>query len=324
MKKKHTVPSLRTTMTLCLAASVLAGCATRPPRQPPAPVSLPPPPPDQMVVLPPPPPPPVVRPMPPPIATRAPRAVPTPSPAVNTPAAPRAGTSHTVKKGESLSTIAARNKISTRELAEYNRIADVNRVRAGQVILIPGGTTSTPAVKNSSPRAVPPSAPSIAGTSYVVQSGDSLSTVAARNGTTVAALKSANNLTSDRIRVGQTLKLPGASGGSVADSVVTGGTETTTPAPEATPASPRPTSTPMPLAGGTLLEPAPAATPKPTAVPDAAVGKAFPIVVEQGETLADIARSYIVPIEEIRKINNLPANAEVKAGDTLLIPPSVY
>ena len=262
--------------------------------------------------------------MPPPIATRAPRAVPTPSPAVNTPAAPRAGTSHTVKKGECLSTIAARNKISTRELAEYNRNADVNRVRAGQVILIPGGTASTPAVNNGSTRAVPPSAPSIAGKSYVVQSGDSLSTVAARNGTTVAALKSANNLTSDRIRVGQTLKLPGGTGGSVANNVVAGGTDTTNPAPEATPASPRPTSTPMPLAGGTLLEPAPAATPKPTAVPDAAVGKAFPIVVEQGETLADIARSYIVPIEEIRKINNLPANAEVKAGDTLLIPPSVY
>src|SRR5690606_26999260 len=57
---------------------------------------------------------------------------------------------------------------------------------------------------------------------------------------------------------------------------------------------------------------------------EAVVGKAFPIVVEAGETLEDIARAYIVPVEEIRKINNLAPGAQVKAGDTLLIPPSVY
>ena len=43
---------------------------------------------------------------------------------------------------------------------------------------------------------------------YTIKSGDSLSTIAARNGTTVAKLKAANSLTSDAIRAGKTLKIP--------------------------------------------------------------------------------------------------------------------
>ena len=47
-----------------------------------------------------------------------------------------------------------------------------------------------------------------AGQTYTVQSGDTLYEIANRFGTTVSALKSANNLTSDMIRVGQVLSIP--------------------------------------------------------------------------------------------------------------------
>lgn len=47
-----------------------------------------------------------------------------------------------------------------------------------------------------------------ASTVYQVKSGDSLEKIAHANGTTVKALKEVNNLTSDRIRIGQKLKLP--------------------------------------------------------------------------------------------------------------------
>ena len=47
-----------------------------------------------------------------------------------------------------------------------------------------------------------------AGQTYTVQSGDTLYEIANRFGTTVSALKSANNLTSDIIRVGQVLSIP--------------------------------------------------------------------------------------------------------------------
>ena len=44
--------------------------------------------------------------------------------------------------------------------------------------------------------------------SYTIKSGDSLSTIAARNKTTVAKIKAANGLKSDLIRAGKTLKIP--------------------------------------------------------------------------------------------------------------------
>ncbi|MBL9132936.1 MAG: LysM peptidoglycan-binding domain-containing protein [Verrucomicrobiaceae bacterium] len=46
------------------------------------------------------------------------------------------------------------------------------------------------------------------GGSYTIKSGDSLSVIAARNGTTVAKLKAANGLKNDMIRAGKTLKIP--------------------------------------------------------------------------------------------------------------------
>lgn len=46
------------------------------------------------------------------------------------------------------------------------------------------------------------------GGTYVVKSGDSLSSIARRNGTTVAKLKAANGLKSDMIRDGRALKIP--------------------------------------------------------------------------------------------------------------------
>ena len=43
---------------------------------------------------------------------------------------------------------------------------------------------------------------------YKVKSGDNLIKIAQQFGVTVRALRSANNLTTDRITVGQTLKIP--------------------------------------------------------------------------------------------------------------------
>jgi LysM repeat protein len=45
--------------------------------------------------------------------------------------------------------------------------------------------------------------------SYTVRSGDTLSGIASRHGTTVAALRSANGIRGDMIRIGQRLKVPG-------------------------------------------------------------------------------------------------------------------
>ena len=48
------------------------------------------------------------------------------------------------------------------------------------------------------------------GAVYLVKSGDSLTRIAKTHGVTIKALKTANNLTSDRIVVGEQLKIPAA------------------------------------------------------------------------------------------------------------------
>jgi LysM repeat protein len=50
---------------------------------------------------------------------------------------------YVIKLGEALSDIAARNGLSTRELALFNNIEDPNRVQAGDRIVIPPPSPST-------------------------------------------------------------------------------------------------------------------------------------------------------------------------------------
>jgi peptidoglycan endopeptidase LytF len=256
----------------------------------------------------------------------------TPKPIDVRPVAPLGGTPYTVKKGDSLSLIASKHGVRAQDLANHNRIANTNSLRVGQVLLIPGNGKKPAGgiTQSSGPRPAAPAPVAATGGTYVVKSGDSLSKIAQQNRTSVRALKDANGLSSDVVKVGQTLKLPGASATTSTLAAAPRATPSAiTPNGAPTPAATRPiaavpTPTPRPL--DTNLEnfsttPAPAPT---VARTSAALDKAFPIVVEEGETLDDIARSYIVPKEEIRKLNNLPADAVLKAGQTLLIPPSVY
>ncbi len=53
-----------------------------------------------------------------------------------------------------------------------------------------------------------PSAGPANGNEYVVQKGDTLTSIAKNNGVTVADLRKANNLTSDSLKVGQKLVIP--------------------------------------------------------------------------------------------------------------------
>ena len=80
-------------------------------------------------------------------------------------------------------------------------------------------TQSESAVVKAKPKAKPEAKPKTTvakvkpkpkpkATRYVVKKGDSLSTIASRNGTTVSAIKSANSISGTLIRPGQTLSLP--------------------------------------------------------------------------------------------------------------------
>ncbi|MBN1920102.1 MAG: LysM peptidoglycan-binding domain-containing protein [Anaerolineae bacterium] len=119
-----------------------------------------------------------------------------PAPAPTQPA-PSTGGLHTVQPGETLSAIALRYGVSSWALVQANHLASVNLIYVGQQLIIPGGAAA-------------PGTPVPAAGTYTVRPGDSLSSIAARFGTTVAALAAQNGITNpELIYVGQVLRLSG-------------------------------------------------------------------------------------------------------------------
>ncbi len=118
------------------------------------------------------------------------------------------GTSeYKVAKGDTFSVIAKKFNVSSRAIAAANPKVDPTKLQIGQTLVIPaaGAATSTavaPAQGTSS---------TSNGQVYTVRSGDNLTKIATNHGVSVKALRSANNLTSDRITVGQKLKIPAKS-----------------------------------------------------------------------------------------------------------------
>lgn len=99
----------------------------------------------------------------------------TPAPA---PAAPAATVVHTVSWGETLSSIAARYGTSWQALQAANGIANANFIYVGQRIVIRGGSSTA----------------STAARSHVVVRGETLSSIAARYGTSWQQLAAKNSL----------------------------------------------------------------------------------------------------------------------------------
>lgn len=139
--------------------------------------------------------------------TAAPAAAPAASvPAGGAAAAPvvAAGGTYTVRAGDTLSGIARRLGTTVPALTQANGLRSANLIYVGQTLTVPGA---------AAPAAVPAAAPAPAaqpGGSYTVRSGDTLIGIARAHGTTVAALREANGLSSSLIYAGQRLTVPGA------------------------------------------------------------------------------------------------------------------
>ncbi|MGH7954202.1 MAG: LysM peptidoglycan-binding domain-containing protein, partial [Limisphaerales bacterium] len=156
-----------------------------------------------------------------PIVTNPPIVTPT----VQTPE--NSGTEYVVIKGDSFSKIAKKFGVTVRSLENANPGITPTRLQIGQKLLIPAassGNATTPETENSA------AATNTGETVYTVKSGDTLTKIARRHGTTVKAIVSENNLSTMQIKVGQKLKIPAKAPSAV-------------PAPVA-PESVAPTSTP--------------------------------------------------------------------------------
>jgi LysM repeat protein len=115
------------------------------------------------------------------------------------PARVAAGGVYRVQAGDTLSGIAAANGVAMAELASLNGLSDPYVLSVGQELKLPGGNTAQAAT----------GAPVATGTTYTVQTGDTLGAIAARAGTSVEALAAANGLAdANSLRAGQELQIP--------------------------------------------------------------------------------------------------------------------
>lgn len=120
------------------------------------------------------------------------------------------GTSYTVQPGDTLSAIASRHGTTVRAIMSANGLSSTV-IRAGQTLSIPSGSRSSGSSSSGSYNPSPSTGGS-AGGSYIVRAGDTLSGIAASYGVSLAALKSANGIYSDRILPGQGLAIPSGGG----------------------------------------------------------------------------------------------------------------
>lgn len=187
---------------------------------------------------------------------------------------------YTVKRGDTLSGIASKHKISLTNLMKWNDL-DTTLIYPGNVFIVSdpknnanSGTIENNGSNESTQTESNTTKPSQQAQVYTVKSGDTLSAIAKRYGVTVTQLKAWNDLNSDLILIGQKLKV------NHGNSVNTGNTK------------PNDENTSSNTEGSV----------KP---PSQQVSPAQVYTVKSGDTLSTIAKKYSVTVANLKKWNNL-------------------
>lgn len=154
------------------------------------------------------------------------------------------------------------------------------------------------AVSNVNGSAAVPANPTLSAqnnTTYIVQAGDTLFSIARKFNTTIDGLQQANQIANpNALVVGQRLIIPNAS---AAQNPIT----------------------PTPTARGPTAN-APAPTQKAAATPPPASQQNETYIVRAGDTLAQIAAQFGVNLQELMRVNNLTNPNVISVGQRLLIP----
>ncbi|WP_053075035.1 muramidase family protein [Ornithinibacillus californiensis] len=179
--------------------------------------------------------------------------------------------SYTVVAGDSLWGIAQKFNTSVSNLKSANNLTS-DSLQIGQQLSIP---TSGEVV----PTPPPTPAPTVTSTSHTVETGDTLWGIANRYGTTVDALKQANQLASNVLQIGQTLTIPTSN--------------------QEAPTKDNQTSTPSPTTEVERIT--------------------FTYAVRSGDNLSAIAERYGVTVDAIRSANGLTSDI-IRVGQQLTIP----
>ena len=113
---------------------------------------------------------------------------------------------YSVRRGDSITSVARQFKVTTAELRSANDLKTTSRVRAGQTLMIPQPRASAlpPRPSANATASAPASSPASSQT-YRVRPGDTLSSIARHFDVSVTDLKRMNQLSSDTIVVGDKL-----------------------------------------------------------------------------------------------------------------------
>ncbi len=245
------------------------------------------------------------------------------------------GGEYTVQAGDSLSVIARRCHVTQAELIEANKLKDPNKIRIGQKLILPA-TGQCPAVMPKSAatgkaKSTPIKAAVVtevlaSGGEYVVKPGDNLSKIAARHGVKTSALREANKLQSDKLKIAQKLIIPGAEKAISAEVVVPA---VVAPAPfdvDGENVLLKPAAAPEVRQAEVTL-PLPAAKDAEVVLVPAASGTTSTLsgsglvhTVVPTDTLSELAKTYTVTVDEILELNQLPSNHSIQVGERLKIP----
>ncbi|MRG85880.1 LysM peptidoglycan-binding domain-containing protein [Salinibacillus xinjiangensis] len=223
-----------------------------------------------------------------------------------------ASTSYTVTTGDTLYSIADRNGTSVDAIKRANQLWS-NHIEIGQTLIIPSGNTAAPTTQTK-------------GNTYKVASGDTLYSIATRNGTTVDAIKQANNLSSNFLKVGQTLSIPSGNTSAPTQTnettyqVSSGDTLYSIAARHGTSVdaikNTNNLSSNQIIVGQMLTIPS-----GNTAAPSTQT-KTNTYTVASGETLYSIAARHGTSVDALKKANQLSSN-QITVGQTLSIPTGV-
>jgi len=114
---------------------------------------------------------------------------------------------HKVRRGETVGAIASRYGVRVSDISRANGLKNANRVYVGQSLLIPGrsGSSTHVAAISGRTRTDAKTVPS----THTVRGGDTLSSIAARYGTSVGELQRKNGISGSKIVVGQKLRVSG-------------------------------------------------------------------------------------------------------------------
>ena len=230
---------------------------------------------------------------------------------------------YVVQNGDYLAKISKKCNVTIAAIKSANNLKN-DTIFVGQKLKIPGKLpesmtapsaaaptkTAAPAKKSYTPYTG-------ATKEYVVKNGDTLGAIAYGNGINIRQLKELNGLSGDVLRIGQKLKIP-------AD-----GKPAAKPAKEEAPkadAAKSAAAAEAPKADEAKKE-APAAEAQPVAAEEAAKKEAAPgyttYVVQEGDDMTAVTIRFGVSAAEIRELNNLPDDAQLKQGQVIKLPAEV-